>query len=156
VSIIIDANPALKDHPKRKYYEQDSWMRFFVFFVIIDVIVNTSRVLVFAASGNSKLVDFLIPNRAFWAWIPFSQFLALTLFILYALLIENGILQKLKLKIWQGRIRVTTVLCIFLGSCLIPVTLGYVLSLLLLRILLCLYPTLLSLVFVLGTARKKG
>lgn len=102
-------------------------MRWFVIFIIHDVITNSIQVLVLAGAGNKRLIKLLIPSGAVWNWIPFNQFIVLNMFILYALLIQSTRLQKWELKVWLWKtfkIRISTILYIGLHGFLSFTTIG--------------------------------
>jgi hypothetical protein len=111
------------------------------------MIVNASVVLAYASIGNGKLINLLIPSAQFWDWIPFNQFIILTIFILYALVMENTGFEELCLKIYGWEMRKTGIqpaayIYLLLDAYLITITVGFGPTDIMLLIIVCFYLTL--------------
>jgi hypothetical protein len=139
VSIIDDVSTVLIDDPRRRYYELDRWMSWFVIFILYDMISVTTYTLAIVSIGNTKLIMSLIPTTRIWAWIPFNQFIVLSLYVLCALLLKST---ELNLKVLRWTLPDLSTSCTsyyFLGVYLISATFGFLVTDIMMLVIFCVY-----------------
>lgn len=113
-STASDPSDHLKDHPDQNYYSKSIWAKDAVFFLLIHGVLSSFQIVVLSSQGNEKLITFVIPSGQLLDWLPLNQFLALQMFILYAMWIEDK--QTLWWKMRKRGLRILIGCCLLLSG----------------------------------------